>query len=114
MLQDWRISALVEDHQRLRQRKPGEDPDGGKARHAMYKGVVAWEFASPLGAEQRVRLPACVLYRIRRLFPNPECSNEQGCDYLDRCEKAGHYTGFRTAEESRAIRAGAFVRVDMT
>jgi hypothetical protein len=29
-----------------------------------------------------------------------------GCDYGVRCEKAGHYVGFRTAEESRAIREG--------
>ena len=31
----------------------------------------------------------------------------------DQCEKAGHYTGFRTAEESRAIREGRFSGMDL-
>ena len=78
----------------------------------MYRGVVAWQWANPLGAEQRVRLPACVVKRTRRLFPNPICC-EGKCDFYARCEKEGHYTGFRTAEESRAIREGIFVGVDL-
>ena len=68
----------------------------------MYKGVVAWQFADPLGAENRVRLPRCVTCRIRREFSNPCC--REGCDYWVECERAGHYTGFLTAEESRALR----------
>ena len=68
--------------------------------------------ANPLGAEQRVRLPACVVKRTRRLFPNPICC-EGMCDFYARCEKEGHYKGFRTAEESRAIREGIFVGVDL-
>lgn len=110
MLQQWRIAALVEERQRLRQRKPRDDPDGRQARHALYKAGIAWQWANPLGAEQRVRFPACVMYRVRRLFPHPRCG--EGCDYLDECEANGHYTGFRTATESRAIREGAFLRAD--
>ena len=62
-------------------------------------------------AENRVRLPCCVMFRVRKLFPNPCCGD--GCDYLERCERAGHYTGFRTAAESRAIREGRFVGEDL-
>ena len=112
MLQQSRMAALVEKHQRLWQRRPRDDPDGRQARHACYKGVVAWQWANPLGAEQRVRLPPCVLYRVRKLFPNPRCG--EGCDYLDVCERKGHYTGFRTAEESRAAREGRFDQEDVS
>ena len=114
MLQQRRIAALIADHQRLRARKPGEDPDGRKARYALYRAVVGWQFADPLGAENRVRLPACVLYRNRRLFPNPCCGEacDPPCDYQSGCESRGHYTGFRTAAESRAVREGRFMCVD--
>ena len=108
MLQQTRIRAVVERHQHLRQRKPHDYGDGRSARHECYKAVIRWKWADPLGAGQRVRLPVCVLYRIRRLFPNPCCGD--GCDYLDACENLGHYTGFRTAEESRAVREGTFVQ----
>ena len=74
------------------------------ARYAMYRGVVRWRWADPLGAENRVRLPMCVMKQIRRIFPNPICG--PGCDYGVECEKNRHYVGFRTAEESRAVREG--------
>jgi len=107
MLQQSRIAALVQKHQRLRERKPQEYQRGRVARHALYKAVIAWQWANPLGAENRVRLPRCVEYCVRRrLFPNPVCG--EGCDYLDGCEQRGHYTGFRTAAWSRAAREGAF------
>ena len=106
MLQQSRMAAIIEKHQRLRLRRPRDDPDGRAARHVCYKGVIAWQWANPLGAEQRVRLPSCVLYRVRKLFPNPCC--DEGCDYLEECERKGHYVGFRTAEESRAAREGRF------
>eukprot|EP00966_Prymnesium_polylepis_P036496 846579-Prymnesium_polylepis.2 len=111
MLQQRRIATLVEKHQGIRARRPSDDPDGRTGRHMLYKAVVAWQWANPLGAENRVRLPFCVMYRVRRLFPNPCCG--EGCDYLEGCEKAGHYTGFRTAEESRAVREGRFSGVDI-
>ena len=97
--------------QKQRQRKPKDDPDRRDARHAGYKAVIAWQWANPLGAENRVRLPACVEIGWRHLFPNPRCG--PGCDYSVRCVKAGHYTGFRTADESRAIREGRFIGEDL-
>ena len=112
MLQQRRIAEVVERHRKIQREKPREDPDGRRARHAMYKAVVAWQWANPLGSENRVRLPRCVLHRVRRLFPNP-CCRVGTCDFLVECERAGHYTGFRTAEESRAIREGRFVGVDL-
>ena len=80
-----------------------------EARHTLYKGVVAWRFADPLGAENRVRLPQCVNVKIRESFPNPRCSREHGCDFYAGCEARGHYVGFRTAAESRAEREGRFI-----
>mmetsp|Transcript_16925 Transcript_16925/g.34193 ORF Transcript_16925/g.34193 Transcript_16925/m.34193 type:complete len:85 (+) Transcript_16925:107-361(+) len=45
------------------------------------------------------------------LFPKPVCGTcDASCDYLDGCERSGHYTGFRTAAESRAIREGLFYK----
>ena len=61
----------------------------------------------PVGrGAQRVRLPECVTCAVRRRFPNPACG--EGCDYGKQCVGRGHYTGFRTAAESRAIREGVF------
>ena len=111
MLQQRSIYELVEKHRKRRREQPRDDPDGRKARHALYKAVIAWQWANPLGAENRVRLPTCVLHRVRRLFPNP-CCRVGTCDFLVECERVGHYTGFRTAEESRAIREGRFMCVD--
>ena len=110
MLQQSRIAALVQKHQRLRARRSQKDPDGREARHALYKAVIAWQWANPLGAENRVRLPRCVEHCVRRLFPNPICG--EGCDYSEACEQCGHYTGFRTAAQSRAVREGAFLEVE--
>ena len=110
MLQQSRIAALVQKHQRLRARRPQKDPDGREARHELYKAVIAWQWANPLGAENRVRLPRCVEHCVRRLFPNPICG--EGCDYSEACEQCGHYTGFRTTAQSRAVREGAFLEVE--
>ena len=79
MLQQSRIAALVQKHERLRARRSQKDPDGREARHALYKAVIAWQWANPLGAENRVRLPRCVEHCVRRRFPNPICG--EGCDY---------------------------------
>ena len=106
VLQQPRISRLVEKLQRRHQQRPREDRDRGEARHTLYKAIIAWQWASPLGAENRVRLPVCVEVRVRRLFPNPCCCAADGCDFSRRCEQLGHYTGFRTAAESRALRDG--------
>ena len=94
-------------------KRPDDDPDRRGARYAMYRGVVGWLWANPLGAEQRVRLPTCVVKRVRREFPNPACKVSEGCDFGDACERKGHYTGFRTADESRARREGTFTCVDL-
>ena len=88
MLQQRSIYELVEKHRKLRREKPRDDPDGRRARHALYKAVIAWQWANPLGAENRVRLPTCVLHRVRRLFPNPRCCVGT-CDVLVECERAG-------------------------
>ena len=115
MLQQRRINAVVEAQQRARRRKPSSDPDGREARYAMYRTVIKWQWSDPLGAGNRVRLPRCVLHRVRKLFPNPVCTEggEEPCDYLDGCERRGHYTGFRTADESRAAREGRFDQMDL-
>jgi hypothetical protein len=99
MLQQRRISTVVDEQRRELQRRPFADPDRRSARHNLYRAVVKWHWSDPLGAENRVRLPRCVMHRIRQLFPNPACCDAQGvlrpeCDLLDRCEKRGHYTGF--------------------
>lgn len=104
MLQQRTINQLVNQHQRRRARRPSVDPVGSEARHACYKAVVAWQWASPLGAEQRVQLPVCVMCGVRKLFPNPRCG--EGCDYGAKCERLGHYVGFRTAAESKRVREG--------
>lgn len=115
MMQQRRISTLVEKQQKRRRKRPRDDPDGRDARHACYKAVIAWQWANPLGAENRVRLPNCVTVAVRQLFPNPICLREGSCcDFLLKCEKEGHYTGFPTAEESRAIREGFFQGNDLT
>ena len=106
MLQQTRIKKLIEKQRRRRARRPADDPDGGGARHALYKEFIAWQWASPLGAGNRVRLPKCVTCGVRKLFPNPVCG--AGCDYDAGCVARGHYTGFRTAAESRAVREGWF------
>lgn len=75
-----------------------------RARFALYRCFVGWEFASPLGREKRVVLPACVLKAIRTRFPSPCCG--PACDYLDGCEANRHYKGFRTVQESRTEKQG--------
>ena len=114
MMQQNRVVTVIQkQHQRRAtrrsRRRPDDDPDRRGARFAVYRAVVAWLWSNPLGAEQRVRLPPCVVQRVRREFPNPACSVAEGCDYGPACERRGHYTGFRTADESRARREGTFV-----
>jgi hypothetical protein len=74
------------------------------ARYKMYRGVIAWKFADPLGSGRRRRIPDCCVWQIRDLFPDPRC--DETCDYLRGCERKGHYVGFRTAAESKAAREG--------
>ena len=110
MLEQRRIGRLIEKHEKqLRRQSRASDLCQLRrdARHACYKEVVAWQWSNPLGAESRVRLPSCVERCVRRRFPNPICSD--GCDYSDACIASGHYTGFRTAAKSRAIREGRFL-----
>jgi len=106
MLQQSRVASVIEKHRCRRQANRRADPDGSQARHACYKAIVAWQWANPLGAEQRVRLPNCVMRRVRLLFPNPvcKCAVVAGAE----CIALGHYTGFRTAAESRRLREAAF------
>lgn len=110
MLQQPSIQKIREKHEtRLASpRGKASDPDRREARYAMYRGVVRWHWSDPLGAENRVRLPMCVMQRIRRIFPNPACVAGV-CDFGVQCERCGHYVGFRTADESRAIREGAYL-----
>ena len=109
MLQQSRVADTIAERQRWRTRKPREYGDGRDARFPTYKTVFAWQWASPLGAGRRVPFPPCVTCCVRKLFPNPVCSPEQGCDYGEECVRRGHYTGFRTAAESHAIREGHFL-----
>ena len=109
MLQQTRIARLVVQFTERRRRAPSAYGDGRPARYPIYREVVRWQFVDVLGAEQRVRLPPCVLRKVRQLFPNPLCGD--GCDYGAGCEAGGHYTGFRTAAVSRAIREGSYLDV---
>ena len=74
------------------------------ARYKMYRGVIAWKFADPLGSGKRKRIPDCCTWQIRDLFPDPRC--DETCDKLRGCERKGHYVGFRTVAESKAAREG--------
>jgi hypothetical protein len=113
MMQQPKVADVVRQHTKRLSRPRGltRDPDRREARYAMYKAFVQWHWRDPLGAECRVRLPGCVVRRIRRTFPNPVCG--LGCDFWTGCEQASHYTGFRTAEESRRVREGDFASVDI-
>ena len=106
-----RVQRVLAKHEKLHLAKPWSDKDKREARHAMYKAIISWQFCSPLGAGKRVRLPECLVSAVRRKFPNPMCG--MGCDFWVQCECKGHYTGFRTAEESRAVREGRYQLVDI-
>ena len=73
MLQQRSIAHIVQQRQRHNTRKPTDDPDSRESRFLLYKAIVAWHWANPLGAEVRVRIPLCVLRAVRRMFPNPCC-----------------------------------------
>ena len=102
MLQQVNIQVAIEEWQLLHERHPERDVDKAKARFALYRAVVGWIWANPLGAENRVRLPACVVKQIRQLFRSPKCTAE--CDFFTQCERLKHYVGFRTASESQAMK----------
>ena len=110
MLQQSRVADTIAERQRWRARKPSEYGDGREARFPTYKQVFAWQWASPLGAGQRVPFPPCVTTAVRKLFPNPVCLAAQ-CNPVGgvECVRLGHYTGFRTAAESQARREGRFL-----
>ena len=110
MLQQRRIVEVIYKHHKKRQRGGELGESNRSGRYASYRAVVAWQWSSgPLGAEQRVRLPACVMEAVRRAFPDPRCG--EGCDYRSECEGRGHYCGFRTAAESRGLREAEGVNV---
>jgi hypothetical protein len=112
MMQAGSITRVMARQDKLLTRKPWDDRDRRCARHACYKGVISWQFGGSLGAGNRVRLPWCVVCAIRKKYPNPVC-DPHTCDYWVECERAGHYTGFRTADESRAVREGQYLSVDV-
>ena len=111
VLEERRVASVVTKHTKMHARKPWGDLDRREARHALYKAVIFWQFCSDLGAGNRVRLPKCVVLAIRGLFPSPLCGRE--CDLWVACEGRRHYTGFRTAEESRAHREGRYIDLDV-
>ena len=112
MVQAGSITRVMAKQDRLLLARPWDDRDKRGARHACYKGVISWQFGGSLGAGNRVRLPWCVVCAIRKKYPNPVCDPDT-CDYWEACERAGHYTGFRTADESRAVREGQYLSVDV-
>lgn len=82
--------------------KPGalrEFPERRAPRYHLYRAVIKWKFADPLGAGNRVCIPECVKRSVRKLFPSPCCG--AGCDYGSACEAKGHYIGHLTVAESR-------------
>uniref|UniRef100_A0A7S2HXR9 Uncharacterized protein n=1 Tax=Haptolina brevifila TaxID=156173 RepID=A0A7S2HXR9_9EUKA len=97
VLQQRMVAKLVETLQRQRSLKPQQYGDGGSARFRCYRAIIADRIADPLGPGNRVRLPECVMTAVRRLVCNVAC----GCDFGAFCMRQGHYTGFRTVEESR-------------
>jgi len=107
MLQALGVADTIARHQRLVAKTESMGtPDAearASARFECYKAVIAWQFSDPLGAGQRRRLPECVTCKVRCLFRNPVCT-PAACDFGAECERRGHYTGFRTAEESRTLR----------
>ena len=106
MLTAPEVKDLVAQHQSYFRLWGSADPeeDHRSARHELYKAVVAWQFGADLGAEQRHKLPNCVEWQVRMLFPCLLCS--ASCDFLRNCERLGHYTGFKTAAESKEARGG--------
>ena len=112
MVQAGSITRVMAKQDKLLAARPWDDRDRRSARHACYKGVISWQFSGSLGAGNRVRLPWCVVCAIRKKYPNPVC-DPHTCDYWVACERAGHYTGFRTADESRAVREGQYLSVDV-
>ena len=110
MAQARTVLRVMAKQDRLLSAKPWADRDRREARHACYKAVISWQYGGALGAGNRVRLPRCVTHAIRKKYPN---RNPRTCDYWVACERAGHYTGFRTADESRAVREGRYLSMDV-
>ena len=89
-------NALARRQQRgSRSRHEPHDPECRRPRYALYRGFIAEGWSDPLGAENRVRLPACLVCKTRRTFPNPVCGptacDGRPCDYGALCESHGHY-----------------------
>ena len=87
-----------------------EYPERRAPRYHLYRAIIKWVFADPLGAENRVRMPTCVKQCVRRMFPNPCCvpvALGGRCDFGAYCEDQCHYVGHLTFEESRMRREGA-------
>ena len=108
----------LDDDRARRQRlhRADDNPDRRGGRDEVYRGVVAWQWAR--GPTRWAPSSACGCRRVSSKgragsSPTPSFCCEGKCDFYMRCEKEGHYTGFRTAEESRAIREGIFVGVDL-
>ena len=104
----------LDDDRARRQRlhRADDNPDRRGGRYDLRGvprrgGVAVGQRANPLGAEQRVRLPACVVKRTRRLFPNPMCC-EGKCDFYARCEKEGT-TRASAPQRSRVPSARAYL-----
>ena len=104
-VQDTRWEVLVETlHERVEAFKDDAE-QYAEARHTarfhLYKYFTQWQFqGEPLGSGKRAKLPDCFEWLARDTFKSPACC--VGCDLLRGCETAGHYTGFRTAAESKA------------
>ena len=106
VLQQRAVAKLIEKLQRQRQRPSMQYGDGGSMRFLCYRAIIADRIADPLGPGNRVRLPECLMVAVRKLFPNPVCDVECGCDFSDVCLRERHYTGFRSTEESRIVCEG--------
>ena len=74
-MQQPKVADVVRKHTKRLSRPRGltRDPDRREARYAMYKAFVQWHWRDPLGAECRVRLPGCVVRRIRRTYFPKSC-----------------------------------------
>ena len=74
MLQQTSMQKIREKHEAKLKTAKGRagDPDRREARYAMYRGVVRWRWADPLGAENRVRLPVCVMHDAANPAPVPK------------------------------------------
>ena len=71
------------------------------ARYQCYRAFYSYRMAG-YTLIQRARYPDCVELLIQKKFPDLRCGD--ACDFLRGCERAKHYTGFLSKEESRERR----------